>query len=239
MSNTTISPDKYQRRSFVYRKLMPNKVTWTKINDFAVTRNLVKPEKEVDYAQNLALCDLCYMQRIGFKGHGATKWLEKQEIHVPNEVNTTHLNSNNCLVARLGADDILILDSLKNSTNIPNALEQQWHQDYSENKSPCGFIMPRQDSHACFSVTGNYAPEMFSKLCAIDLRKKVFKNKTLTQTSLARLGAMIIRNDLNSITNFIILVESASAEYCWDALLDAMREFNGKIIGNYTLKEIT
>ena len=57
----------------------------------------------------------------------------------------------------------------------------------------------------------------------------------IAQTFLARLGVIIIRYDLNALTNYLVLVESASAEYCWDCLVDAMQEFNGQIIGTSAL----
>ena len=235
MSNATITPNSFDRRSFLYRKFKSLQVTWSKINGYAVVSSIIDQEKETSYAQHLALCDLSYLQRTGFKGSGICKWLENQNIQIPKNVNTTLSNDNGCLVARLGSNDILILDSLNNATNIPNKLAQQWHQAYSQNNKPCGFIMPRQESHACFSIAGKYAPEMFAKLCAIDLRAEKFENKMITQTFLARLGVIIIRYDLNALTNYLVLVESASAEYCWDCLVDAMQEFNGQIIGTSAL----
>jgi len=45
-------------------------------------------------------------------------------------------------------------------------------------------------------------------------------------------------SDLINLTNFLVLVESASAEYCWGCLLDAMQEFKGKIIGTAALASL-
>ena len=234
MTDSTITPDKCLRRSFLYRKFDLSQTTWEKINDYA-TVSVIDKNNEIKYAQHLALSDLSYLQRIGFKGAGTCEWLENQNINIPTNINTTLSTENGCLVARLGNNDVLILDSIKNQTSVPITLEQAWQRDYSQLNKPCGFIMPRQDTHACFSISGTYAAEMFSKLCAIDLRTTKFKNNMIAQTSLARLGAIIIRHDLNALTNYLLLVESASAEYAWDCLIDAMQEFNGQIIGLTTL----
>lgn len=239
MSNTTITPEKFERRSFLYRKFNTSKITWTKINGYATVSSVESKENEIKYIRHLALTDLSYLQRVGFKGAQTCEWLEKQNIQIPKIINTSLTTDDGCLVARLGRNDILILDNITNETNIPNTLEQNWHKDYSQNNQACGYIMPRQDSHACFSISGSYAAEMFSKLCAIDLRIEKFANDMIAQSSLARLGAIIIRHDLiNNLANYLVLIESASAEYCWDCLVDAMQEFEGNIIGTSALTEL-
>ena len=239
MSNTEMMPDNFERRSFLYRKFYKSKVTWSTINGYATVSSIIDLDKEINCANHLALSDLSYLQRVGFKGEGACEWLEKKNIQIPIHANDSLRGKHGCLIARLGINDILILDNLKCETGTPNTLEKLWHQDYPQSNKPCGFIMPRQESHACFSISGKYAPKMFAKLCAIDLRTEKFNNKEITQTSLARLGAIIIRNDLNTLVNYLVLVESASAEYCWDCLLDAMQEFKGQIIGNSALTELS
>lgn len=235
MSNTSTNPENFNCRSFIYRKFKSSQVIWTETNNYGIASSITDPTIESDYVQQLAICDLSYLQRTGFKGAGACEWLKNQNINIPTGINHTLSNDDGCLIARLGINDILIFDSLKNQTNLPIKLEQQWQHDYAPGNKPCGFIVPRQDSHACFSVTGEYAPEMFAKLCAIDLRVEKFANNMIAQTSLARLSAIIIRRDLNAFSNYLVLVESASAEYCWDCLLDSMQEFNGQIVGTSIL----
>lgn len=239
MSDTGKQANHFQRRSFVYRKFDTLPVVWSEINGYASAYSIQDSESEFKCAQQMGLCDLSYLQRVGFKGAGTIEWLSSQGINTPDNINSAVISNAGCITARLGASDILILDNLKNTTNTPSKLEQQWHHDYSPNNKPCGYIMPRQDSHACFSVCGENAPEMFSTLCAIDLRANKFSNLMIAQTSLARLGAVIIRNDIENIINYLVLVESVSAEYCWDCLCDAIRGFSGNIIGTATLAELT
>ncbi len=236
MPNNTITPDKFIRRSFLYRKFDEPQTTWEEVNGYAIVSYV---NNKTNNAQNLALCDLSYLQRIGFKGAGACDWLKTQNIKIPKDINTALTTADDCIVARLGNNDILILDSIKNQSNVPKTLEQSWQQDYSQSNKPHGFIVPRQDSHACFSISGVCVAEMFSKLCAIDLRMTKFENNMIVQTSMARLGAIIIRHDLNTLTNYLVLVESASVEYLWDCIIDAMQEFDGQIIGTSALLKLT
>ena len=150
---------------------------------------------------------------------------------IPQNINTANISSDGYLIAKIGAQDILILDHLENKTNIKYTLEQQWNNDYAQDNHSCGNIMPKQDSHACFCVCGENAPEMFSTLCAVDLRTNKFGNLMIAQTSLARISAIIIRSDIGNTPSYYVLVENVSAEYCWDCIQDAMQEYSGQLIG--------
>ncbi|MDQ3560387.1 MAG: sarcosine oxidase, partial [Pseudomonadota bacterium] len=60
----------------------------------------------------------------------------------------------------------------------------------------------------------------------------------IAQTSVVRLTGIIIREDLAGTPAFHLLVDSASAEYVWDCLFDAMAEFGGKPAGLSTLLQL-
>ncbi len=235
MSENKIIADRCESRSFVYRKLASLSPNWERSNGYALVSQISDIDSELHCAHELALCDLSHLSRIGFKGNGTNEWLAKQNVTIPDNINSANLLENGCLTARLGSNDILILDNLREATNLPETLKHQWHLDYAPEKTACGYIMPRQDSHACFCVTGIHAAELFSRLCAIDLRSHKFANHMIAQTSLARLGAIIIRQDIRDTNAFLVLVENVTAEYCWECLHDAMQEFHGQIIGVSTL----
>lgn len=231
MTSKAAQADQYKHRSFVYRKFANLTASWAEINGYAAVLKIKDVNAELQSAQKLALCDLSYLQRVGFKGRSANKWLLQQKITIPQNINSAQVVNNDYLVARLGVQDILILGHIENKTNIKQTLEQKWYQDYSLDSENCGYILPRQDSHACFYVCGIHAAEMFSTLCAIDLRTHKFENLMIAQTSLARITATIIRCDTGNTPGYYVLVENVSSEYCWDAIQDAMQEFSGQIIG--------
>ncbi|MCR6629846.1 MAG: hypothetical protein NVV74_07215 [Magnetospirillum sp.] len=68
---------------------------------------------------------------------------------------------------------------------------------------------------------------MLAKLCGVDLRRHVFADGAVAQTSVARLNGILIRQG----EDFHLLADSASAEYLWDCLVDAMAEFGGSVAG--------
>ncbi|MFT5521114.1 MAG: sarcosine oxidase subunit gamma [Enterobacterales bacterium] len=80
-------------------------------------------------------------------------------------------------------------------------------------------------------LTGKYIEQTMAKICGVDLRKSSFPPDAIVQTSVARVNAVIVRHGENNIPIFSILSDSSSAEYLWDSLLYAMREFNGHVFG--------
>jgi sarcosine oxidase subunit gamma len=68
------------------------------------------------------------------------------------------------------------------------------------------------------------------------MRTHKFAGHEIAQTSLARVNAIILRNDLATTPCFFILSDVTSTEYLWDALLDAMVEFEGSPVGIEALR---
>jgi sarcosine oxidase, subunit gamma len=169
---------------------------------------------------DLILTDFSLSPRWGLKGHGTMRWLEEAGARVPNDNNTSLAQQDGAIVARLSPGEALVLASPHKACGLGvriKALPLEGH-------GAC-YPAPRQDSHACFRVEGPRSAEMFAKLCGVDLAPDSFVNGRVAQTSLARLSAIIIRHDVDDQLAYYVLCESASAEYLWDCLLDAMAEF--------------
>lgn len=226
-------------RSFLYRRFKLDSAKLIKLNDFTVINSLGNIQEEINCAHNASLSDISFLQRVGFKGKGVFLWLEKQGITVPHEVNFATCLEDQCVVARLGENEVLILDSLKSSTDLPKKLIHNWNQNINSLTQINNFIIPRQDSHACLALTGNKASDTLSKVCAIDLRPTKFCNYQVTQTFIARISAIIIRHDFNNILNYYLMCESSYVEYLWDCLYDAIEEYQGAVVGLSALQTLT
>ena len=72
---------------------------------------------------------------------------------------------------------------------------------------------------------------MFAKLCDVDLRTCKFDDLAISQTSVAHISGVVIRDDRGGQLAYLLLCDSASAAYLWDCLVDAMTEFNGRPVG--------
>ena len=97
--------------------------------------------------------------------------------------------------------------------------------------------MPRADSHFWFLLTGRHVPAMLAKLCGIDFRTDRFAPLQVAQTQAARLSVIVIRDD-TALPAWHLLADSASADYVWTCLVDAMQEFDGRQVGSDALSTL-
>ncbi len=117
--------------------------------------------------------------------------------------------------------------STSEGAGLPGRLQSAWP---TSPISPRGFPVPRADSHFWFLLKGTHAPACMAKLCAVDLRPEKLAELEVAQTQAMRVSVIIIR-DAGLPPAFHLLGDSASAEYAWDCLVDAMREFDGRLVG--------
>jgi sarcosine oxidase subunit gamma len=221
----TMSPTDAPRRSFVYRQLLAAGATFNSHGDDAVAVNI--PGANADAVARLAICDLSFLPRIGFKGRDALSWLREAGFACDDIPNRTYLQSDGVLVAVLASTEALLLSPLDKSALSLSDLAGACSLDDGVPRYP----VPRADTNFEFLVSGRDATAMFAKVCGVDLRPAAFAVNTVAQTSVARLNAIIVRADLGAVPAFRILGDSASAEYMWKSLLDAMAEFGGGAVG--------
>ncbi|HLO77247.1 MAG TPA: hypothetical protein VK196_12405 [Magnetospirillum sp.] len=175
-------------------------------------------------AAPVVLTDLSPFARTGFKGADTPDWLVRQGLAIPEIPNRAVTQADGSLLARLSAGEFLLLGRPGDQMGLVERLDGAW--SWGEGAGLC-FPLPRQDSHAWFHLRGAAVPEMLAKLCGVDLRRHVFADGAVAQTSVARLNAIVIRQG----DDFHLLADSASAEYLWDCVVDAMAEFGGSIAG--------
>ena len=213
-------PTDHRRRSFIYRQLSATGAEFIDLADAAIAR---KFSDEGD-ATRLGLADLSPLPRIGFKGPQALAWLNGQDVTVPalNNSATPQLDGN--LVARLADTEGLILSNFQAKPGTVARLEAL------ETEPGC-YQVPRGDTYFWFLLTGVHAADCLLKICGVDIRPHKFPNYSVAQTSIARLGTVAIRDDRGSTLAYHLIADSTSAGYFWDAVLDAMAEFDGKPIG--------
>ena len=186
---------------------------------------------ETATAARLGLADLSPLPRTGFKGAGALDWLAGQGFAIGEPSNRAYAQTDGLLAAKLAPTEALILGPLDGDGAALDRLAEAWSIDTA---GAC-YAVPRRESHAWFRVTGGAAPAMFAKLCAVDLRSAKFPDRAIAQTSLARQNGIVIRDDLSATPAYHLLADSASAEYLWRVLLDAMAEFDGAPVGRDAL----
>jgi|JI10StandDraft_1071094.scaffolds.fasta_scaffold206145_2 sarcosine oxidase subunit gamma len=247
MSNinpANVDPAGLKRRSFIYRDLAALGAQFGEINGGAVPLGFGGTrEAELASARRLALADLSVMPHAGFKGKGTAEWLTAQGLNIGPDSNKAYAQAGGELAARLAPTEIFLLDSLAGSGALMNRLNTAWSWAETAPRPQQGYPLPRQDSHGWFMLAGEFAPEMFSKMCGVDLRRDRFADGSIAQTSLAKMSAIIIRADRKGKDGrahaaYHVLADIASAEYLWSCLMDAGREFDIKPVGLTALQDL-
>jgi sarcosine oxidase subunit gamma len=212
------------RRSFVARALDALGAEWRLLADARVAARMVSERPHAA----VVLRDLSPLPRTGFKGAETAAWLTSREITSCSVgSNQAAVQPDGTLLARLSPGEFLVLGRLDGQAGLVDSLDAAWSLD---DAGLC-FQVPRRDSHAWFLLSGPRTPEFFAKLCGVDLRPHKFSDGAIAQTSVARLSAIVIRDDRAGVPAFHLLADSASAAYLWDCLLDAMTEFDGSVAG--------
>jgi sarcosine oxidase subunit gamma len=231
---TTTKPAQHLRRSMIYRLLAEAGAEFEVLADTAVAMRYADGGDEVALARRMGLADLSPLSRTGFKGRDTPDWLVTQHVAIPDGPGQARRQSDGALVLRLSADEHVIVSDLDARSELPAALDANWQLSAGR---MC-YQMPRAESYCWFAITGECATEMLAKVCGVDLRVDKFDDGRIAQTSLARINAVIVRNDLGATPAFYVLADSASADYLWPCLVDAMQEFEGGIVGLAALRAL-
>lgn len=239
MANVTgLDPATLKRRSFIYRKLAAAGAEFAEVNGGAVAMRYPGKGDEAAAARRMALADLSVLPHWGLKGRGTMEWLAAQGLVIGADSNKAYPQSGGELAAKLAPSEIFLLDSLAGTGALIGRLNDAWKWAASAPRPQQGYPTPRQDSHAWFMVTGSHAPEMFSKICGVDLRPAHCPIGSIAQTSVAKMSAIIIRADLGQTSAYHVLADIASADYLWGCLEDAIAEYDGRIVGLAALRAL-
>ncbi len=234
MCAQAVHPTDFPVRSFHYRTLIREGARFYALADAALASDYGGgPEAERTQARRLGLVDLSPLPRTGFKGREAIVWLKEQGLTIGDENNRAWVQGQlqGPVVARLADTEALILSDIAAKIGLCLRLDKNY---LNERPARC-YHVPRRDGSAWFAVTGEHAGSMFAKLCGVDLRHHKFPTGSIAQTSLARMNVIVIRSDLGNTPVFFLVFDSASADYLWGCLKDAIAEFDGAPVGHAAL----
>ena len=225
-----VDPLAYARRSPLRRRLEAEGAAWGDLGDVAVAETI----GDAAPSGGIAIVDLSPLPRLGFKGRGTIPAMQSRGITVEATPNRAFRQPDGGLCLVLAPGEVILLSNLAGDGERLAQLESGWRIEDEERTYP----LPRRDSHAWLAVAGQAAPEMFAKLCAIDLRRDKFPDLAIAQTSIAKMSAILTRGDIGADPVFHLLVDSAAALYFCDCLLDAADEFGGRIVGLKALQKL-
>ncbi|VVP38424.1 hypothetical protein PS838_04710 [Pseudomonas fluorescens] len=170
-----------------------------------------------------SLTDLTDLSRVGFRGAHSAEYLRSRGFALPDAPNRAVTQADGSLVARLSQSEYLLLGSPEDQGQRLADEEARWELDHQAN-----YLLPRQDSHAWFQLTGDKPSEVMAKLCGVDLSPQAFSPGAVAQTSAARINVIVINAGSARQASLHILCDRASQAYFQEALLDAMEEFKAR-----------
>jgi sarcosine oxidase subunit gamma len=85
--------------------------------------------------------------------------------------------------------------------------------------------VPRFAANSWFTIAGDSAAEVLAKICGLDLQPKRFADHSVTQTIVARITAVAVRDDVAGQLRYHLLVDRTMTAYFFDVLRDAIAEF--------------
>jgi len=224
-----VQPTDFPRRSALYRWHIAAGA------EFSEQDGAAAPERYAGAAPDLASCalaDLSVLPRLGMKGWTAWTTLASVGIDRPVENNQATRMRGGGLALRLGDNEALLLGAVAGDAPL---LKEAMMLPVASGFYP----VPRQDTHAWFALIGAAVPALLSKVCAIDFRIGRFADLAIAQTMVARVGAVVLRCDVDQTTAFHVLADSASALYLWQVLLQAGEEYHGRAAGLEALRQLT
>lgn len=169
------------------------------------------------------LLDLNDLPRVGFRGAYSAEYLHRRGFVLPDAPNRAVTQGDGCQVVRLSQNEYLLLGSPTDDGKRIADEEARWVFGHEPN-----YLLPRQDSHCCFQLTGKHLDEVMAKLCGVDLSPHAFHPGAVAQTAAARINVIVINSGSANQASLHILCDRASKAYFHEVLLDAMQEFGAR-----------
>lgn len=229
-----VLPHEQPRRSMIYRLLQESGAEFEAYGDTSVAMRYPGNAAEAECARRMGIADLSPLPRTGFKGKDTPVWLQQHGVHIPESANRARKQASGGLVLRLSDDEHVVLGDLALASGQPETLQQKWQL---EPRRMC-YLVPREETHSWFCLTGDCSPVMLAKVCGVDLRLDKFADGQIAQTSVARINGIVVRHDLGQTPAFYILADGPSADFLWPCLIDAMDEFSGGPVGLAVLRSL-
>jgi sarcosine oxidase subunit gamma len=175
----------------------------------------------------LTLCDATHLARVGWKGRGTLEFLSALDIALPTAPNRWCADTSGALVLRLGQQDFLLADDF----GVPSGIGARAQSAAAASSAACGHHVPRQHGLAAIAVWGSASNDLLARLCAIDLRPRVFGADAVAQTQLASISVTLMRRDRAQAPGYLIFVDTSLALYLWDLVWEVAAPLDARIVG--------
>jgi heterotetrameric sarcosine oxidase gamma subunit len=185
---------------------------WTDHHGWQVPASFTAAGSEAACVRESAgLADLSWMPKFDLKGHGVRRPLTLGE---------------DAFSWVLGPLHRLVTCEPPARDGVLRRLEALQAAGSDVSRRPPIYMTDATSVFAQFLLAGPRSRQVLPKLTSIDVSEDSFPNLSCRQTSVAHVGAIILRNDFGGGPAFHVLVSREYGESVWDAMLHAGHEFH-------------
>lgn len=167
------------------------------------------------------LQDCSWRQRFGCKGPEATTWLASLGFTVPQPVNTSAIDANGIVVARLGATEFLVEATGRTVQPVVAARERL--------SMPGVYPVIRQD--AAFILGGPRANDLLLETCSYPFALDT-NSSLVVMTSMVGVGVTVVPRRVRERTEFNVWCDPSFGLYLWSTLVGIATEMGGGAIAS-------
>jgi sarcosine oxidase, subunit alpha len=128
---------------------------------------------------------------------------------------------------QLGADHRLVLTAPEDVREASQGLGASQSQELLER----AYATDVTSVLAGLALVGPRSREVLRKLTALDVSPAAFPDGAVAETGVAGVHAVLLRGDLGGAPAYELYVTRDVAEFVWDAILDAGREYDIALLG--------
>jgi sarcosine oxidase subunit alpha len=178
--------------------------------EWRLPESFADPEVEVEQVrQGVGLQDASAIGKLDLKGREVERFL------------AGFLPKNHLSVLRLRPDHVLLLTPPGHEGQVAEALERALSQ-----APGCAHLTNVTSALSAFALVGPRAREVLAKLTSLDLRPHAFPDGACAQGGLAKVHAIILRQDWRLLPAYRLLVGREHGEYVWEVICEAGAEFS-------------
>jgi sarcosine oxidase subunit gamma len=196
-------------------------VQWAVVNNMQIAIAFASPDVEQARKKVLGVTDVSCFQRYGFKGPKAAQWAADQELAIPASPNSWTLSERKSLVLRLGGSEFVVEDQ-------PGGDASQKLASVTSRTAGV-YKVPRAD--AAFILSGSAVLNLFSELCALDLRPSSLLANDVIMTQVAGISAIVLRQTIAGEPVYRIWCDGTYGAYMWETLIEIAVELGGGAVG--------
>jgi len=188
--------------SALYRTHLALGASWVQDGEWRLVEAFSDPEVEAERVrQGVGLQDVSAIGKLDLKGRQVERFLAGV------------LPRNHLSVLRLRPDHVLLLTPPGHESQVAEGLERALRE------APCcAHLTDVTSALSAFNLVGPKAADVLSKLTSLDLRPHSFPNGACAQGGLARVHAIIHREDWGQLPAYRLLFDREHGEYGWEVI---------------------